>query len=111
MVVENHIQKNVSADKKTNKKIPVKWLFILFVFMCELFVYTGVRVACTSIGYRIASDRKVHGNLEAYRSELMLEKARLDSPVRIFKIARTRLNLVMPGQGQIVYMNRKKIKR
>lgn len=105
MIVKNNIENNRHAGKKINKKIPVKWFFILFVFLCELFVYTGVRVACTSTGYRIASDRKIHLKLKAYHAELMLEKARLGSPVRIFKIARTRLNLVMPRPYQIVYMS------
>jgi len=107
MIVKNNMENNRHAGKKINKKISVKWLFILFVFLCELFVYTGVRVACTSTGYRIASDRKMHLKLKTYQAELMLEKARLGSPVRIIKIARTRLNLVMPGHDQIVYMSHK----
>ena len=108
MVVKNQIEKNKAlnkTDKKAGKKKFIKWLFILFIFLLELFVYTGARVACTGIEYRITEAKKMQKKLKAYRAELMLEKARLSSPGRIFKIAGTKLGLVMPSHDRIVYIN------
>ncbi len=108
MVVENRIKKNKASynkDKKAKNKKFIKWLGILFIFLSELFFYTGARVACTSAGYRITEAEKIQKKLKAYRAELMLEKTRLSSPVRIFKIAGQRLGLVMPSHDRIIYMN------
>ncbi len=119
MAVQNKIKKNRildgnkvpgsdKTDKKIRKKKLIKWVFILFVFLSELLVYTGARVACTNSEYRITMAKKRQKKIKAYHAELLLEKARLTSPVRIFKIAGTRLNLVMPGHDMIVYMDMEK---
>ncbi len=110
MVVENRVKKNKTAknkDKKAGEKKFLKWFLILFVFLFELFFYTGARVACTGAEYRITEAKKIQKKLKAYHAELMLEKARLSSPVRIFKIAGKRLGLVMPSHDCIVYINGK----
>jgi len=107
MVVENRIKKNKTAkdkDKKTGEKKVFKWFLILFLFLFELFFYTKARVACTSTEYKIAEAKKIQKKLKAYRAELILEKTRLSSPVRIFRIA-GRLGLVMPSHDRIFYIN------
>ncbi len=107
MIVQNQITNNTvtdNVDKKKREKKNIKWLCILFVFLFELFAYTGTRVACTSAEYRITHAKNIQKKFKAYRAELILEKARLSSPVRIFKIAGTRLGLVIPTHDRIVYI-------
>jgi len=87
------------------KKIPGRWLVILVVFICELFIYTGIRVECTRNGFQISQAEKAQKKLESYRKELIIERERLGSPERIANIAMTRLNLDMPKQGRVVYID------
>ncbi len=109
MDIQNNIKRNKSAganraDKKLRRKKFIKWFFILFVFLAELLIYTGARVACISAQYQIAQEKKMQKKIKAYHSELMVEQASLSSPERIFKIAGTKLGLVMPKHDQIIYI-------
>jgi len=81
-----------------------KWIVILFLFLFELLIYTGTRLECTSTEFSISDARAEQQRLESYRAELLLEKERLGSPERISRIARTRLDLVVPDHNQVVYL-------
>ncbi len=100
----DRIRKN--GVKQEIKKIPGRWLVILLFFLCELFIYTGIRVECTRQGFQISQAEQVRKRSESYRKELIIEQERLGSPERISTIARTRLGLNMPKHGQVVYMDR-----
>ncbi|MBI9090419.1 MAG: cell division protein FtsL [Desulfobacterium sp.] len=99
----DRIRKN--GVKQEIKKIPGRWLVILLFFLCELFIYTGMRVECTRKGFQISQAEQVRKRSESYRKELIIERERLGSPERIATIARTRLGLYMPKQGQVVYID------
>ncbi|MDY0220404.1 MAG: cell division protein FtsL [Desulfobacterium sp.] len=97
------VKKN--AVKKEIKKVPGRWLVLLVVFICELFIYTAVRVDCTRNRFQIFLAQEAQKSAQTYQRELVLELDRLGAPERIAKIARSRLNLEMPDQGQVVYMD------
>ena len=98
------IRKN--ALKKDTKKISAPWLVLVFIFICELFIYTGIRVDCTRNRFQISQAEQLEKKSQAYQKELIIELERLGSPERIARIARTRLALDMPEQNQVVYMDK-----
>lgn len=91
--------------KKEVKRVPARWLVLLVVFICELFIYTAVRVDCTRNRFQIFLAQEAQKSAQTYQRELIVELDRLGAPERISKIARTRLNLEVPDQGQVVYMD------
>lgn len=98
------VRKN--AVKKEIKKISAAWLVLVFIFICELFIYTGIRVDCTRNRFQISQAEQAGKISQAYQQELIIELERLGSPERIAKIARSRLGLDMPKQDQVVYMEK-----
>lgn len=78
------------------------WIAVMLLFIVELFGYTWCRVQCIGIGYEIAGETQNHQKLLKWQKHLMVELARLKSPDRVVRIARTKLNLVMPDPKQIV---------
>lgn len=97
------VRKN--AVKKEMKKIPGWWLLVLVVFICELFIYTAIRVDCTRNRFQISLAQEAQKSAKTYQRELIIELDRLGAPERIARIARSRLNLEMPDQSQVVYMD------
>ena len=95
------VRKN--AAKKAIKKVPGWWLVVLVFFICELFIYTAVRVDCTRNRFQISLAQVAQKSAQTYQRELIIELDRLGAPERIARIARSRLNLEMPDQGQVVY--------
>jgi cell division protein FtsL len=94
-----------NAAKSEIKKIPGSWLVFLVLFICELFIYTGIRVDCTRNRFQISRAQEAGKRARTYQKELIIELDRLGAPERIAKIARTRLGLEMPEQDQVVYMD------
>ncbi len=94
-----------NAPTQEIKKIPGPWLVLLLLFICELFIYTGIRVDCTRNRFQISRAQEAGKRARTYQKELIIELDRLGAPERISKIARTRLGLEMPGQDQVVYMD------
>ncbi len=74
----------------------------MVICIMELFAYTWCRVQCIGMGYEIAGETQNHQKLLKWQKHLMVELARLKSPDRIVRIARTKLNLVMPEPKQII---------
>ena len=97
------VKKNII--KKEIKKVPGRWLVLVVLLICELFIYTAVRVDCTRNRYQIFLAQEAQKSAQTYQRELVIELDRLGTPERIAKIARSRLNLEMPDQGQVVYMD------
>lgn len=87
------------------KKFPAKWLVVLSIFICELFFYTGTRLECLQIKYRISRAMEEIQKKEAYKKALVIELDRLSSPERISRIARTRLALAMPDHERVIYLD------
>ena len=103
-VLKKRIKK--SGRDAPSKKTPVKWLVVIAFFLCELLIYTGTRIECLQMRYRIASAMERHQKQEVYKKALVIEMERLSSPERISRIARTRLNFSMPDHDRIVYLTR-----
>ena len=103
MLFRSRVKKNII--KKEIKKVPGRWLVLVVLLICELFIYTAVRVDCTRNRYQIFLAQEAQKSAQTYQRELVIELDRLGAPERIAKIARSRLNLEMPDQGQVVYMD------
>jgi cell division protein FtsL len=91
---------NQKVKKKSNS-IRV-WLFVLLLFVGELYFYTWCRVQHVKIGYLIVKETQRKEQLHALRKNLKIELALLKSPKRIAKIAQEKLGLQMPDPKQIV---------
>ncbi|MFH1156986.1 MAG: hypothetical protein V1793_24585 [Pseudomonadota bacterium] len=81
------------------------WLVVVFVLMCELFVYTAARVDCTRKEFEIARVKSARSRAIAYQKELTIEHDRLCSPDRISNIAENRLGLVRPQTDRVIYLD------
>jgi len=87
---------------KGSKKIIGTWITIMLIFIAELLFYTWCRVQCVKTGYQITRESEKYQNLTTLGSNLKIELARLKSPKRIDRIARTRLGLTTPETRQII---------
>lgn len=76
----------------------------MFVFIAELLFYTWCRVQSVRIKYEIAAHTSRIWQLSAMQDNLKIEFARLKSPSRIAKIAKTQLGLVTPTSKQMFLM-------
>ena len=90
--------------KQRNPKMIMTCLFLMVVFIGELFFYTRCRVHYTQIKYDIAKQAEIAHQLSAMQDNLKIELARLKSPRRIAKIAREQLGLVSPSAKQTIVM-------
>ena len=93
--------KPMRSRRQENSTIRI-WIVVLLVGMIGLFGYTWCRVQCVETGYNIALEKKNHQRLTALQKDLKIELARLKSPDRIARIAKTQLGLAMPEQRQVV---------
>lgn len=76
------------------------WVLILTVFICQMLIHTWSRMQCVRIGYEISRETENHQKLLEIQNRLKIEIARLRSPERISKIARSKLELVTPSPDQ-----------
>ncbi len=82
----------------------VAWLLLMFAFIAELLFYTWCRVQYVRVGYEIQEQTTRIRKLSAMQDNLKIELARLKSPQRIAKIARTQLGLVTPSPQQTIIL-------
>ena len=98
--------------KKQRKKRSLKFTFVglalMALFIGELLLYTWSRVQCVRIRYEISEQAKEQKRLMAFQDNLKIELARLKSPQRIAKIAKTKLGLIIPKPSQMILVPKKR---
>jgi len=94
--------KKPKKRKQRNPKVIIACLLLMFAFMAELLFYTWCRVQYVRVKYEIQEQTTRIRKLSAMQDNLKIELARLKSPQRIAKIARTQLGLVTPTPKQII---------
>lgn len=94
----------MAKNRKTGKSMTVKWLFVIFIFIAQLFFYTWSRVQCIKTGYEIMDEAKNCKKLINMQKNLKLELASLKSQERLSKIAEYKLGLATPLPNQIIIM-------
>ena len=94
--------KKKKKRKQRNLKVIITCLVLMFAFMTELLFYTWCRVQFVRVKYEIAEQTKRIRKLSTMQDNLKIELARLKSPQRITKIARTQLGLVTPTPKQTI---------
>jgi len=88
--------------KQGNPKATIVFLCLMLVFIAELLFYTWCRVQSVRIKYEITAQTSRIRQLSAMQDNLKIEFARLKSPSRIAKIARTQLGLITPTSKQMI---------
>jgi cell division protein FtsL len=88
--------------KQRNPKLTVIFLCLMLVFITELLFYTWCRVQSVRIKYEITEQTSRIRQLSAMQDNLKIEFARLKSPSRIAKIARTQLGLITPTSKKMI---------
>ena len=86
--------------KQPDPKVIIACLLLMFAFIAELLFYTWCRVQYVRVKYEITEQTNRIRKLSAMHDNLKIELARLKSPQRIAKIARTQLGLVRPTPQQ-----------
>jgi len=94
--------KKPKKRKQRNPKLIIACLLLMFAFMAELLFYTWCRVQYVRVKYEIQEQTTRIRKLSAMQDNLKIELARLKSPQRIAKIARTQLGLVTPTPKQTI---------
>ena len=93
---------NKKKRKQRNPKVTVIFLCLMLVFIAELLFYTWCRVQSVRIKYEITEQTSRIRQLAAMQDNLKIEFARLKSPSRIAKIARTQLGLITPTSKRMI---------
>jgi cell division protein FtsL len=88
--------------KHRNPKVTIVFLCLMLVFIAELLFYTWCRVQSVRIKYEITAQTSRLRQLSAMQDNLKIEFARLKSPSRIAKIAKTQLGLIMPTSKHMI---------
>jgi cell division protein FtsL len=100
-------RRDSSANRKLRPARKTKtglWIVLMVFFFVEALFYAWCRVQCVNAGYGIDRETRRHQELMRDRNALKIEWARLKSPERIETIARTRLDLEMPGLKQTIIL-------
>ena len=95
--------KRKKKREQRNPMVTVAWLLLMFAFIAELLFYTWCRVQYVRVNYEIQAQTRAR-KLSAMQDNLKIELARLKSPQRISKIARTQLGLVTPSPKQTIIL-------
>ena len=90
--------------KQPNPRVATIFFCLMLVFIAELFFYTWCRVQVVRIKYDITGQVSRIQQLSAMQDNLKIEIARLKSPSRIAKIAKTQLGLVTPTSKQMLLL-------
>jgi len=96
------MKKNKKRQKRRDPKVTAAFLCLMFVFIAELLFYTWCRVQSVRAKYEITEQRSRTQQLLAMQDNLKIEFARLSSPSRITKIAKTQLGLISPTSKQTI---------
>ena len=94
--------KKKTKRKQRNPKVTAVCLILMFVFIAELLFYTWCRVQYVRNKYEIAEQTARARQLTAMQDNFKIELARLKSPKRIARIARTQLGLITPSPKQTI---------
>ena len=95
-------QKKNIKNRAISKPSSLVWIMLILLIMGEFFLYAWSRVQCTRMGYEITREENKYKNQMNMRNNLQIEIARLKSPKRISRIAKTRLGLIRPAPKQTV---------
>ena len=79
-------------------------IFLVACLVSLALVHVWLRLQVIHLGYVLATTSKLQGQLEQVNRELKLELATLTSPDRLEELARSRLGLREPEQGQVVIL-------
>ncbi len=79
-------------------------IFLVACLVSLALAHVWSRLQVVHLGYVLATTSKLHGQLEQENRELKLELATLTSPDRLQALARSRLGLREPEQGQVVVL-------
>ena len=90
--------------KQRNPIVTTIFLCLMLVFIAELLFYTWCRVQSVRIKYEITEQTSRIRQQSAMQDNLKIEFARLKSPSRIAKIARTQLGLITPTSTKMILM-------
>ena len=94
---------NIKIKKSTrNPKLVGIWFIFMVMFIIELLFYTWSRVQCVRFGYELSEVTDRQKQLILLQNNLKTEVAHLKSPNRIAKIAKDRLDLIMPKPNQMI---------
>ena len=93
--------------KQRNPKATFIFLCLMLFFIAELLFYTWCRVQSVRIKYEITEQTAHIRQLSTMQDNLKIEFARLKSPSRIAKIARTQLGLITPSSKQMILIPHK----
>ena len=88
--------------KQRNPKVTIVCLCLMLIFIAELLFYTWCRVQSVRLKYEITAQTAHVWQLSAMQDNLKIEFARLKSPSRIAKIAKTQLGLITPSSKQMI---------
>ncbi len=88
--------------KQRNPKVTFFFLCLMLLFIAELLFYTWCRVQSVRLKYEITAQTAHVWQLAAMQDNLKIEFARLKSPSRIAKIAKTQLGLITPSSKQMI---------
>ena len=91
--------RKVRPARKTKTGI---WILVMALFFVQALFYVWCRVQCVSTGYGIDREMRRRQALTRERNTLNIEMARLKSPDRIARIAKTQLGLAIPEPRQVV---------
>jgi cell division protein FtsL len=92
-------QRPILKSKAHRNRIRL-WLVVLTLAIGEMMLVTWCRVQHMKVGYQITQATDEQRQLVKIQNRLKVEIARLRSPERIAKIARTQLGLVPPKEDQ-----------
>ena len=77
------------------------WVLVLVLVLGEMFLLAWCRVQHVTVGYSITQATEEQQRLIKAQNKLKVEIARLRSPERITKIARSQLGLAPPKEEQM----------
>lgn len=79
-------------------------IFLVACLVSLALAHVWLRLQVVQLGYVLSTTSKLQGQLEQENRELKLELATLTSPDRLEELARSRLGLREPEQGQVVFL-------
>ena len=79
-------------------------IFLVACLVILALAHVWSRLQVVHLGYVLSTTSKLQGQLEQENRELKLEFATLTSPDRLEEMARKRLGLREPDQGQVVIL-------
>ncbi len=79
-------------------------IFLVACLVSLALAHVWLRLQVVHLGYVLSTTSKLQGQLEQENRELKLELATLTSPDRLEELARSRLGLREPEQGQVVIL-------